>query len=407
MAPGLVCRIGASAERPFQGVRTMDGQTTTAPQRGDNWRTELEALHERDEELSLFEFWAHDFGVAHDAVNRLVEFTKAVPYHWRWKDLLPCIEKSGELLPMSESERRTLILQNPALKPLVATVTTLFAGYRINMPGEVAPAHRHSPNAVRLGLTGVTNFTSVEGEHIVFGPGDLVLTPHDTWHSHGNEGDVPAINISYLDQPLINVLNATYYDCELWVEENGKRVKKHVQDPNVPRNYSVQTYRRGGLMARNVSHHRGTGNASPMYIYRWEYTRELLDDMCRHPSSPYEGTMVEYTDPTKGGPVYKTITFIAQLLRPGERTLPVRQNASMICTVLEGSGQSKVGDRIFDWEKFDTFCVPGGEWYEHHNNTDKDAVVFIASDEPVLRAVGLYLKHGRAANGEVVRLSDG
>jgi hypothetical protein len=32
--------------------------------------------------------------------------------------------------------------------------------------------------------------------------------------------------------------------------------------------------------------------------------------------------------------------------------------------------------------------------------------VFIASDEPVLRAVGLYLKHGRAANGEIIRLND-
>ena len=56
--------------------------------------------------------------------------------------------------------------------------------------------------SVRLGLTGVTNFTAVEGEHIGFGPGDLVLTPHDCWHSHGNEGSEPAINISYLDHPL-------------------------------------------------------------------------------------------------------------------------------------------------------------------------------------------------------------
>jgi gentisate 1,2-dioxygenase len=36
----------------------------------------------------------------------------------------------------------------------------------------------------------------------VFGPGDLVLTPHDTWHNHGNEGDEPAINLSVLDLPL-------------------------------------------------------------------------------------------------------------------------------------------------------------------------------------------------------------
>ena len=58
------------------------------------------------------------------------------------------------------------------------------------------PPHRHSPNAIRFGLTGRQNFTGVEGENIIFGPGDMVLTPHDTWHNHGNQGDDPAINLS-------------------------------------------------------------------------------------------------------------------------------------------------------------------------------------------------------------------
>lgn len=374
--------------------------------RSDNWAFEMEALRKRDRELSLYEYWSTNYEVAHDATNRLQTRAKAEPHHWRWRDLLPCIEKSGELVPMDESERRTLILMNPALAPTIATVTTMYAGYRINLPKEVAPAHRHSPNAVRLGLTGSTNFTAVEGEHIAFGPGDLVLTPHDCWHSHGNEGDVPAINISYLDHPLVNVLNATYFDSELWVEENGTKVLKAVQDVVFPRDYSVKTYRRGGLLSRNVSHRRGTGGASPMYIYRWDQTRELLEEMRSHDGSPYEGIVIDYTDPTTGGPVYKTMTFVVQMLRPGEKTLPVRQNASLICTVLEGSGRSVVGNKIFDWEQFDTFCVPGGEWCEHHNTGDRDAIWMIATDEPALQALGLQVKHGRAANGELVRLDD-
>lgn len=375
--------------------------------RSDNWASEMEALRKRDRELSLYEYWSTNYEVAHDATNRLQARAKADPHHWRWRDLLPCIEKSGELVPMDESERRTLILMNPALAPTIATVTTMYAGYRINLPNETAPAHRHSPNAVRLGLTGSTNFTAIEGEHIVFGPGDLVLTPHDCWHSHGNSGQVPAINISYLDHPLVNVLNATYFDSELWVEEGGKKVLKAVQDAAFPRDYSVKTYRRGGLLSRNVSHHRGTGGASPMYVYRWEITRELLEEMRSHDGSPYEGIVVDYTDPTTGGPVYKTMTFAAQMLRPGEKTLPVRQNASLICTILEGSGRSIVGGKTFEWEQFDTFCVPGGEWCEHQNTGERDAIWMIATDEPALRALGLQVKHGRAANGEIVRLDDG
>jgi gentisate 1,2-dioxygenase len=378
-------------------AKTRQYQTT-------QWQSEMAALQKRDQELSLFEYWSTDNQVAHDATKRLQRRAKAVPHHWKWSDLLPCIEKSGELVGMEESERRTLILMNPALAPTIATVTTMYAGYRINLPNETAPAHRHSPNAVRLGLTGTANFTAVEGEHIVFGPGDLVLTPHDCWHSHGNEGDVPAINISYLDHPLVNVLNATYFEDEMWVEENGTRVLKAVQDNNVPRNHSVNTYRRGGLSTRTVSHHRGAGGASPMYIYRWDYTREFLEEVRSHDGSPYEGIVLDYTDPTTGGPVYRTMTFAAQMLRPGERTLPVRQNASQICTVLEGCGTSIVGGKTFQWNQFDTFCIPGSEWYEHTNTGKADAIWMIATDEPALTALGLQLKHGRAPNGDIVRL---
>jgi gentisate 1,2-dioxygenase len=384
----------------------MNAQAASLAKQGDNWSKEMEELHRRNEELSLYEYWSTDYEVKHDATNRLQRRAQAVPHLWKWRDLLPSIEKSGELVSMNESERRTLILMNPALAPTIATVTTMYAGYRINLPNEVAPAHRHSPNAVRLGLTGDTNFTAVEGEHIKFGPGDLVLTPHDCWHSHGNEGDKPAINISFLDHPLVNALNATYFDSDLWVEENGKKVRKEVQDVVYPRNYSVDTYRRGGLLSRSVSHLRGAGGASPMYIYRWDYTREFLDEMRTQEGSPYEGILIEYSDPTTGGPVYKTMTFLAQLLRPGEKTLPVRQTASLICTILEGSGRSVVGGKNFDWELFDTFCVPGGEWYEHHNNTGKDAIIFITTDEPALRALGLHAKYGRTESGDTIRLDE-
>src|SRR3546814_4654073 len=78
----------------------------------------------------------------------------------------------------------------------------MYTAYRLNDPREIMPPHRHSPNAIRFGLTGTENFTGVEGENITFGPGDMVLTPHDTWHNHGNQGGEPAINLSVLDLPL-------------------------------------------------------------------------------------------------------------------------------------------------------------------------------------------------------------
>ena len=380
--------------------------STARARTGANRDHELAELHERTQALNLYEFWSVNNQTEHEAVANLQKFQKAAPHLWKYADILPCLEKAGELIDMYESERRSLIMCNPALDGRIATTTTMFAAYRINNPNEIAPAHRHSPNAIRFGLTGHTNFTAVEGENITFGPGDLVLTPHDTWHNHGNEGEGGAVNLSVLDMPLVNTLNATYFESDYFEEEAGRIVQKDVQTARFPNDYSQRVYGAGGLMPRSVSHDRGTGNASPMYVYRWEQTRKALDDLRDHGGSPYDGVLVEYVDPTTGRAPFTTMTFFAQMLQRGEKTLPSRQNASLIYTVFEGAGHSIVGGRRFDWEPFDTFCVPGGEWCEHVNETrGGDAILFVSSDEPVLKAMRFYLRHGRTEDGDEVLLS--
>ena len=384
----------------------MATQMKRSTGRGANWEAEMAALHERTQALHLYEFWSVGKQGEHEAVRDLAKFQKAVPHIWKYGDIRPCLEKAGELIPMEESERRSLIMCNPALEGLIATTTTMFAAYRINNPDEIAPAHRHSPNAIRFGLTGHTNYTGVEGEPITFGPGDLVLTPHDTWHNHGNEGEGDAVNLSVLDMPLVNVLNATYFESEYFEEDDsGVVVRRDTQTDRFHPDYSRRTYGKGGLMPRTVSHQRGTGNASPMYVYRWEPTRELLEDLRDGEGSPYDGVMVEYVDPTTGRAPYATMTFFAQMLRPSEKTLASRQNASLIYTVFEGKGHSIVGGQRFDWEGFDTFCVPGGEWVEHVNETPGgDAIMFVSSDEPVLKSLHFYMRHGRTEAGDEVLL---
>src|ERR671922_60983 len=150
----------------------------------------LAALHDDIEKKHLFPFWAVSSG-GHDEVKRLMGAApRAVPFLWSYKEVLePLLVKAAKLVTTVESERRSLILVNPGLAPRRATVTTLYTAYRLNSPNEVMPPHRHSPSAIRFGLTGRQNFTGVEGEDMVFGPGDLVLTPQDAWHNHGCVGD--------------------------------------------------------------------------------------------------------------------------------------------------------------------------------------------------------------------------
>ena len=309
----------------------------------------LDALHQEVYDKHMAPYWAVDSSVDHDEDRQVMDKRKAIPFSWSYEnDIKPLLYRSSELITMENSERRSLVLVNPGLAPSRATVTTLYMAYRLNDPAEIMPPHRHSPNAIRLGLTGTQNFTGVEGEDIVFGPGDLVLTPHDTWHNHGNEGDQPAINLSVLDLPLAEVLNSLHFEHDYVEETEGAIAAKKMQSERFRSDYSSQVYGQGGFLPRFVSHLRGTGNASPMYIYRWEQMLELLERYNDWDGDPYEGILVEYVDPTRGTSIYNTMTFFAQMLRPGEQTRPMKQNASILFAPLEGSGYSIIEGQRFN-----------------------------------------------------------
>ena len=373
---------------------------------GSNLQAALDKLHADVAKANMAPYWVVDRSVAHDEDRQVMDKRKAIPFIWKYKgDIEPLLHRSAELITTETSERRSLVLVNPGLAPKRATSTNMYVSYRLNDPREIMPPHRHSPNAIRLGLTGKMNFTGVEGENITFGPGDLVLTPHDTWHNHGNRGDENAINLSVLDLPLAETMNCMYFEHDYTEEEEGKRVARKMQSERFPPDYSQRVYGHGGLLPRFVSHNRGAGAASPMFVYRYDMMRELLEKFRDWDGDPHEAIMIEYVDPTNGQPVFKTITFFMQMLRPGERTLPLKQSASLICAPFEGHGYSIVADKRIEWDPFDTVVVPGGSWCEHVNTSDKEpAILFVASDEPALKALAFYQKHGKIKTGEVVRL---
>jgi gentisate 1,2-dioxygenase len=364
----------------------------------------LEALHDDIEKKHMFPFWAVAGG-GHDEVKRLMGAApRAVPFLWSYEEVIhPLLVKAAKLVTTVESERRSLILVNPGLAPRRATVTTMYTAYRLNSPNEVMPPHKHSPSAIRFGLTGKHNFTGVEGEDMVFGPGDLVLTPQGAWHNHGCVGDQPAVNLSVLDLPLVENLNAVFFEHDY--EEEGELKKQ--QRARVPADYSERIYGTGGYLPRFVRHDRGGQVSSPMYRYRWEPLRELLEKHRDWDGDPYDALSVEYVDPVNGGPLFKTMTFFAQMLRPGERTRAQKQTASLLITPFEGGGlgHTVVGGKKFQWQQFDTLAIPANEWYEHVNESKTQPVIlFVASDEPALRAFALQRRYGRTASGDVERI---
>jgi len=371
-----------------------------------NKEAALRSMYDRISARNMFPFWATTNDVTNDEVRQLMATTRAVPHVWSYADDIdPLLRMSADLISMADSERRSLVLVNPGLKPKRATVATMYTAYRLNDPNEIMPPHKHSPSAIRFGLTGRGNFTGVEGEDVVFGPGDMVLTPNDAWHNHGTVTDEQAVNLSVLDLPLVETLSAVHFEHNYTEMENGVLVKKKVQAARYPSDYSAAVYGMGGMMPRWADHRRGGGLSSPMYVYRWDAMMEIFHRFKDIDGDPHEALMVEYTDPTRGGSVFKTITFFAQMLRPGEKTLPLRQTASLLVAPFEGKGYSIIDGQRFDWNRFDTLAVPGGSWCEHHNGSDTDPVyLFVASDEPTLKKLSLYKSWGHTSSGDVVRL---
>jgi gentisate 1,2-dioxygenase len=374
-------------------------------QSGANRDAALKILHDDVYDKHMHPFWAQTDEVEHDEVRGLLAARKAEPYVWKYSDIGPLLERASELITTGDSDRRSLVMVNPGLAPKRATVSTMYSSYRLNGVDEIMPPHKHSASACRFGLKGSGNFTGVEGENIVFGPGDLILTPNDAWHNHGSVGGEGALNVSILDFPLVETLHALEFSFDYTEMENGKEVEKKVQSDRYPSDYSQITYGQGGMMPRFADHNRAGGFASPQVVYRWEAMESILDAHMDHEGDPHEGIVIDYTNPRSGGPVFETINFYIQMLRPGEKTLPNRETASVILTPFEGEGYSIIDGERFDWSECDTVAVPGGCWAEHVNGSSSQrAILFGSTDAPTQQKLKLYKRWGRNQAGDLLRV---
>src|SRR5271165_5531646 len=93
------------------------------------------------------------------------------PYLWRFDAIRAHMMEAAKLITAKEAERRVLVLENPGLRGQSRVTTSLYAGVQLVMPGEVAPAHRHTQSALRFVLEGGGAHTSVNGERTIMKPG--------------------------------------------------------------------------------------------------------------------------------------------------------------------------------------------------------------------------------------------
>ncbi|MGH7110773.1 MAG: cupin domain-containing protein [Stellaceae bacterium] len=334
---------------------------------------------------------------------------KALPHLWRWREISPYLDRiaalarEAEIPPIEFAERQQFLLTNPGLGGRLQVSATMRVAVSIYNPGDVAPVHIHTPNASRTILSAEGGYTTIEGERIAAARGDLILTPNGTWHDHGNDGNSPVVWMDVLDFPLMEFL-----DC-VWLDEaydGATSGNARTQAVTRPPDYSQKLYGHGGIVPGFVSHRRGFGrDVAPMFRYRGTDIREALAGLRAEAGDPYEGITVDFLNPETGMPVFPTLGYAAQLLRPGEETHWKRETASRLTLVLEGSGATEIGRRRFAWEANDIFVVPGFLWRRHINNADRDAVLYTVSDRPLLDRIGQYRAQGRGADDAIVELA--
>ena len=305
------------------------------------------------------------------------------PYLWRWAEVEPLVMKSGELVtPDRDVERRTLRLATPGLDR--GTTHTITAALQLLLPGENAPAHRHTPTAIRWVLKGTGAYTTVEGDKCYMEPGDLVLTPSWTWHDHNNEGEEPMVWLDGLDVPLVRYLRANFY--EAYPED---------QQPIVGVAESERKFASGAL---RPAWEEPSAPYSALWHYKWDKTHEALHQLAEVDASPFDDVAMEFSDPMTGGPVLRTMTCWAQMIRPGIATRAHRQTSCAVYQVYKGEGHSVIDGKRFDWTEGDFFVVPPWVWHEHTNNSGDEAILFSIQDIPIMKQMALYREEPYEAN---------
>ncbi len=297
--------------------------------------------------------------------------------NWDYESVRPLLLQAGELTPMEKAERRVLVLANPGhgLNNMQAT-PSIYLGLQLILPGENAPNHRHTPNAVRIIVEGEGAFTTVDGEPCRMERGDLILTPSGKWHEHRHDGNGPIVWLDVLDLPLIYQLEGSW------------AIEGQPQENKLHRDKSFADYSAAGVVP-NVAFERANQN-TPMLRYPWSKTRSCLVEMAEH--YPQGLLSISYVNPETGGSLFPSIGFGALMLRPGERiSLPTR-TTPCVFHAIEGSGALEVdGGDALDWVARDTLSTPGySEVVLSNRSADEPAYLITADEAPLHRYLGIF-----------------
>ena len=322
---------------------------------------ELSELHEKFAALGLRGYW-----------QRSGEKVEMQPKLWRWEEIYPVLMEAADVVRIGpEAFRRNIGLQTGS--------RTISMGFQIVLPGESAPAHRHTNTALRFVVEGGGAYTTSNCEPMVMERGDLLIQPNWVWHDHVNDSDRPIIWIDALDGGLVRFLGGSFR--EYWSEGERQPLTK---EPGTSR-------RLYGPARQPGVEYEGAGVP---YHYKWGESIEALQELQKRGiEDPFDGVLLEYKNPLTGGHTFLTMTCHLQMLPPGMETRAHRHTGTVLYQTVQGSGVTIVDhEKLIElsWKERDSFSLPSWRWHRHRNlSKTEPAILFSVTDRPMLEMTGL------------------
>ncbi len=308
--------------------------------------------------------------------------SKFVPHLWRFAEARKLLMEAGGLLTAEEAERRVLVFENPAMPGGSRITATMYSGMQLILPGEIAPAHRHTASALRLVLEGhEAGYTAVAGERTVMERGDFIITPNWAWHDHGQEHDKPLIWIDGLDLHIINFFETAFS------EHANDKMQMVVKKPG-------ESQARWGSNMRPFNTLSPFGATTPIFNYKYKASRAaLMEVSAAQKPDAHLGHALRYINPTDGGWPMPLIAAWLTHLPQGFETRELRATDGQTWIVLEGEVQIEAGGKTFTAGESDVVAIPSWTWRKAR--ASKNAVIFTFSDRSAQEKLAIYREEMR------------
>lgn len=291
-------------------------------------------------------------------------------YLWRWQDMRPLIEHAFQETNPQAVQRRVLQMLSPAAQSLADehTCGNVLAAYQCLLPGETARPHRHTMNALRFMLEGSGVVTLVDGKECPMEFGDLVLTPGMCWHEHRHDGDVPVVWLDVLDVPLHMYMGSVVFQPGPIEVQPETMPEAAFAYPNIRPSVTV-----------------GRTDHSP--VFRYPYA-DAVGALQHAPHGEDGMRRVNYVNPLNGQGAMALLSASMLQIDAQTQSLPVKSSCNQVVAVVEGEGESVIGDQRIKWSARDVFTIPQHQWASHRAQSS-DARLFVVSDADAMQRLNL------------------